>query len=156
MIEKISHPLAIHMRPLPEGEGPSSHWKHAMELANSLEVFICRIPMVLASHRSPLALYTQIHTTPPLQTHSMDFPKSVQASNPKPSVLCNKAILHTEMRFWTRTAFRLCALPQGALGHMRIQIGWNTRARQRHNSQGSQLHSKILTHTRKMGSGTVQ
>ena len=66
MIGKISHPLAMHMRPLPEGEGPSSHWKHAMELANSLEVFICRIPMVLASHRSLLALSTKIDTALPL------------------------------------------------------------------------------------------
>ena len=156
MIEKTLPLLAIHRKPLPEGEGPSSHWNDARELANGLEVLIYRIPMIIALRRSPLALYTPTHTARPPQAHSTDFLRSVLALTPKPLGLCNKSILHTEMKLWTRTAFWLCRLPREGLGHMSLQIGLNIPARQCHNSQGFQPRFNIPIRTPKAGSDSVQ
>ena len=156
MIEMISPLLAIHMKPLPEGEGPSSHSNDAMKLANSLEVLVYRIPMTMASRLSPLVLCIQTHIVRPLQVHFTDILRSVQLLTPKPLGFCNKSIPHTGMKSWTRPAFRLCLLPPEVLGHMSLRIGLNTRTRQCHNCQGFQPHSNIPIRTQRAGSDSVQ
>ena len=97
-IEKSSPLLATHMKPRPEGEGPSSHGDDFMGFANTLVVPIRPIPMTTSSRHSPLALCTQIHTARPLQAHSTDFLRSAPVLTPEPLDICNKSILHTEMK----------------------------------------------------------
>ena len=156
MIEKISPLLAIHMEPLPEGEGPSSHSNHAMELANSLEVLIYRIPMTTVSHRSLLAPCMQTHIVRALQTHFTDLLRSAQLLILKPLDLCIKSLPRTGMKSWTTTACRSCLLPPEVLGHMSLQIGLNTRTRERHNCQGFRRHSNIPIRTQRAGLDSLQ
>lgn len=103
-IEKTSPLLATHLKPPAEGEGPSCHWNDAMWLANGPIVLIQHILMNMASCHSPLAPCTQIHTAQPLQAHFTDSLRIVQVLTPEPLDLCNKSILRTEMKSWTRTA----------------------------------------------------
>lgn len=104
-IEKTLRLLAIHMKSLSEGEGPSNRSKDTADLADSAVVLIYRIPMDMATRRSPLAPYIQIRTAQPLQAHSTDSLKSVQSLTPMPLDMRRSSILHTEMKFWTRLAF---------------------------------------------------
>ena len=148
--------LETYMRPLPEGEGPSCHWKGATGLANSLLVLIHRFPMTMASPHSPLALYIRMHTARPLQAHSTNSLRTVHVLTPEPLVLYNKSVLHTKMRLWRRTTIWSCLLPREGLCRMSLQIGSNVRARQRHSFQGSQHHSNILIRNQILGLGSAQ
>ena len=147
--------LVSHLKPLPEGEGPSSHWNDAIGLANGLPVLTYRILMTIASRHSSLAPCTRTHTARPLLAHSTGLLKTVQVSNPNPSGFCNSSILHIEMNLWTITVVWSCLLPREGRDHMSLQIDLNIRARRRHNSQGFLPPFSIPIRPRKLGWDSV-